>query len=279
MSVVAVRFNEVGRLYHFNSAGFHDLQVGEFVIVETVRGRMLGEVMARVPPEKATTEGLKPILRRATARDLLMQQTWQAKEDEALAVCREKAREIEEFANAKFLKATYNFDGSALTFLYTIEPPGEEQAGLKKLRKALHKSFRAAIKLRQIGPRDAAKLLGGFGACSADRCCSSFLADFFPVSIRMAKIQSVSLNPSEITGMCGRLRCCLAYENDLYTECARGMPKPKKWVQTPQGEGRVVDRNPLKGTVTVQIGEHRQEFPVDEIQPLTDHPDRDTAES
>ncbi len=269
MGVVAVRFNEVGRLYHFDAAEYPDLQVGDFVIVETVRGRMLGEVMALVSPDEVQTEELKPVLRPATARDLILQQTWRAKEDEALAVCQEKASELEGFENVKFMKAIYNFDGGTLTFLYTVEQPGEERTNLKKLRQMLRKSFRTSVKLRQIGPRDAAKMLGGFGACGEARCCSTFLAEFCPISIRMAKVQSISLNPSEITGMCGRLRCCLSYENDLYTEYSRGMPKLRKWVQTPQGEGRVVDRNPLKGTVTVQIGEHRQEFPAEDVKPLS----------
>jgi len=269
MSVVAVRFNRVGRLYHFDAAGHPSLQPGDFVIVETARGRMLGEVMAHVPPDKAETEKLKPVLRLATARDLVMQQTWQAREEEALTVCREKVSGLEGFENVKFMRAFYNFDGSTLTFLYTVEQSGEERSGLKKLRQMLCKFFRTSVKLRQIGPRDAAKLLGGFGACGEQRCCSTFLAEFCPISIRMAKVQSISLNPSEITGMCGRLRCCLSYENELYVECSRGMPKLRKWVRTPSGDGRVVDRNPLKGTITVQISEQRYEFPVEDIQPLS----------
>lgn len=268
MNVVAVRFNRAGRLYHFDAAGYANLQVGDFVIVGTARGRMLGEVKEHVLSDEVKKDDLKPILRLATARDLMMQEAWRAKENNVLVACREEASRLDGFENVKFLKALYNFDGSTLTFLYTVEEQGEERSGLKKLRKALRKTFRTSIKLRQIGPRDAAKLLGGFGACGVERCCSVFLAEFCPISIRMAKVQSISLNPSEITGMCGRLRCCLSYENELYVEHSKGMPKLRKRVRTPHGDGRVVDRNPLSGTITVQIDDSRHEFHKDDVEPL-----------
>lgn len=267
--IVGVRFHEAGRLYHFDASDHQDVQIGDFVIVETSRGRMLGQVMGVIPSDRADLETTKPVLRPATARDLVMQQVWREKEDEALATCQEKAAQLGGLNNAKFLKAIYNFDGSTLTLLYTVEQQDAERADIKKLKQALRKSFRVRIELRQVGPRDAAKLLGGFGACGESQCCSTFLTEFSPISIRMAKIQGVSLNPSEITGMCGRLRCCLIYENDQYAEAMRHLPKLKKRVQTPYGEGKVVELHPLRGTVIVQIGERHYELQPDEVQALS----------
>jgi len=133
----------------------------------------------------------------------------------------------------------------------------------------MQKHYRVKISMRKIGPRDAAKIIGGMGACGLEaRCCSTYLGEFCPISIKMAKTQNVSLAPSEITGMCGRLRCCLQYEYDTYAEARKGLPRPKKFVKTPLGEGRVIKVNPLKETVLVNLGERgTKEFSKEEIQP------------
>lgn len=263
--VAGVRFHRVGRLYHFDASAYPELSPGDYVVVETRRGRQLGQIMGFVPPEEADLERLKPVQRPATARDLLMKKLWQAKEMEALIICREAAAGMKGLAGVKFIRAQYNFDGSQLTFLFTTE---EENVDVSPLQRRLERKFRSRLEMRRIGARDAAKLLGEYGACGGPRCCSTFLTSFSPISIRMAKAQGISLNPSEITGMCGRLRCCLLYEYEQYVEASKTLPKTNKWVGTPYGEGRVIDRNPLKQTVTVLIDGTRHEVHCNDLTPL-----------
>jgi len=264
-ALAAVRFHEVGKLYYFGSSHLPDLLVGDFVIVETARGKQMGQVMKLMrADEDDSPREYKPILRKATPADMMMQKLWKAREVEALITCREKAAEIGGYENAKFVAAQYNFDGSLLTFLFSAE----DKITTTRLRIALRRSFKAQVELRQIGPRDVAKLLGGMGACGIPRCCSTFLTDFSPISIKMAKAQGISLNPSEITGMCGRLRCCLIYEYEQYVEATKTLPKRNKWVGTPHGEGKVIDLNPLKGTATVLVDETRHEVTQAEIIPV-----------
>ncbi len=264
--VVGVRFHDVGKLYHFDASAYPDSQLGDFVIVETSRGRQLGQIMGIIPPDRADMANLKPIKRLATARDLLMNKLYEAKEVEALIACREAAAEMGDLEGVKFIKAQYNYDGSMLSFLYT----SEELANTNKLRKRLGQQFRVRVDMRRIGARDAAKMLGEYGACGGPRCCSTHLTDFSPISIKMAKEQGISLNPSEITGMCGRLRCCLIYEYEQYVEAKKGLPRINKMVGTPHGEGKVIDLNPLMGTATVIVEETRYEVHRDDIQPLAE---------
>ncbi len=263
--IAGVRFYPVGKLYYFSSEHLPDLRVGDYVIVETSRGRQLGQIMLFLTPEEDEAEReYKPILRLATPVDLLQQKIWQAREPEALQTCQAKAQALGGFADAKFVAAQYNYDGSLLTFLFNAE----EKLNTSKLRSALQRSFKARVEVRQIGPRDVAKLLGGMGACGLERCCSSFLTDFSPISIKMAKAQGISLNPSEITGMCGRLRCCLIYEYEQYVEARGKLPKRNKRIGTPYGEGKVIDVHPLRDSVTVLVGELRHEVPREELIPL-----------
>jgi cell fate regulator YaaT (PSP1 superfamily) len=264
-SIAGVQFHEIGKLYHFECSHLPDLLVGDYVIVETTRGRQMGQVMNLLasPPEGNGRE-YKPILRKATPTDMMSKKLWQAREVEALINCREKATEHGGFENAKFIAAQYNFDGSLLTFLFSAE----DKLNTSKLRSTLQRSFKAKVELRQIGPRDVAKLLGGMGACGIPRCCSTFLTDFSPISIKMAKTQGISLNPSEITGMCGRLRCCLIYEFEQYVEARKHLPKRNKRIGTPYGEGRVIDVHPLRDAVTVVIEETRHLVEREEIIPL-----------
>jgi cell fate regulator YaaT (PSP1 superfamily) len=195
-----------------------------------------------------------------------MQQMWQARETEAMIEGRARAAELG--LPLKIVKADYNYDGSRLTLLYTTE--GDDKANTGSLRADMQRRFpKSHVELRQIGPRDVAKILGGLGACGLEtRCCSMFLTEFSPVSIKMAKEQGISLNPQEITGMCGRLRCCLVYEYEQYVAARKALPKRGKRVGTPRGEGKVIDVNPLKQSVYVDVGEARVEFGKDELVPL-----------
>ncbi|NLE50395.1 MAG: hypothetical protein GX613_03220 [Chloroflexi bacterium] len=264
-AIAAVRFQEVGKLYYFGSAHLPDLLVGDFVIVDTARGAQMGQVMRLMSAEHDTVpRDYKPILRKATPADMMSQKLWKAREVEALIVCREKAAEIGGYENAKFVAAQYNFDGSLLTFLFSAE----DKINSTRLRVALRRSFSAQIDLRQIGPRDVAKLIGGMGACGIPRCCSTFLTDFSPISIKMAKAQGISLNPSEITGMCGRLRCCLIYEYEQYVEARKQLPKRNKRIGTPHGEGKVIDVHPLSDAVTVIVEDTRHLVQREDIIPL-----------
>lgn len=261
--VAGVRFQKIGKLYHFDNGRFPDLQVGDFVIVETLRGRQMGQVMAFTEPD--ADREVREILRPATSRDLVLQQHWEDKQPEALVICRETAADMRYYDGVRFVEAQYNYDGSVVTFLFSAE----QKLDTTTLQKRLQRKIEAQVELRQIGPRDVAKLMGGFGACGADRCCSTFLTDFSPISIKMAKAQGISLNPSEITGMCGRLRCCLVYEYEQYVEARRQLPRRNKRVGTPHGEGRVIDILPLQDSVVVDLGETgRKVVTREEITPL-----------
>jgi cell fate regulator YaaT (PSP1 superfamily) len=267
--VVGLRFQNIGKLYHFDATKIPDIQPGDFAIVNTSRGRQMGQVMGIVDkPPKPQRGTWKRIERRATAGDLVLRQTWEKKELEAMIHCRSQASE-HKFEGLKIVKAEFTFDGEMLTILYNHDDEGE--INLSPLRKAMKTAYEdAKIEFRRIGPRDVAKIIGGMGACGLEsRCCSTFLTEFSPVSIKMAKAQGISLDPTEITGMCGRLRCCLVYEYEQYVEARKVLPKRKKRVVTPLGEGKVVDIIPLKNAVIVRLDEEgkRVEFLKHEIEP------------
>ena len=247
--IVAIQFQPTGRSYHFDSRGIDDLEPGDRVVVETSRGRQLGIVTGYVPEKELEGRSCKPIERRATPRDLLRQEQWQAKAPSALLACREQVEQLG-LKGYKFIKAEYNYDGTQVTILYTTD---KKRSELGELERNLRRSLRTRVELYQIGPRDLAKELDGLGACGIQRCCSRFLTRFNSVSIRMAKTQQISLAPSEITGVCGRLRCCLAYEHEQYVEAAEGLPKRNKQIVTPHGKGRVVEIRTLAGTVVVDV--------------------------
>ena len=269
--VAGVRFQKIGKLYHFEYKDYPDLKQGDYVIVDTRRGRQMGQVMGLTAADDHRK--VRRILRPATPRDLVLQQHWEAQQDEALETCREAASNLRRMAEVKFVAAQYNYDGSAITFLFSAEQKMDTSA----LQKRLQRKFDARVEMRQIGPRDVAKLLGGFGACGITRCCSTFLTDFSPISIKMAKAQGISLNPSEITGMCGRLRCCLVYEYEQYVEARRHLPRRNKRVGTPHGEGRVLDQLPLRDAVMVDFGdgvrkvvEREELIPLEEFRKLAE---------
>ncbi len=239
--IAAIRFQPIGKLYHFDASKVHDLQINDYVIVATSRGRELGQVISLdSDPSPPIEGGLKPIERRAQPQELVTRRMWKGRELEVLVECREKAAELG-LQGVKIAKAEFSYDGSRLTFLYNTE--GDEKVALKELLKHIRRANRQSrVEMRQVGPRDVAKIIGGMGACGMEeRCCSKFLMEFSPISIRMAKAQGISLNPQEITGLCGRLRCCLLYEYEQYVAARKHLPKRNKRVLTPSGEGKVVE--------------------------------------
>ena len=252
-NIIGVRFTKIGKIYHFDSSTIPGVGVGEHVIVDTSRGRHLGEVVQLVKdPSERPEGGWRSVERRATPRDLLLLQSWQSKQTEAMINCRARASELG-LTRIKIVAAEYNYDGSRLAFLFSTE--SDEKVDLKSLKRDMHDLYpNTHIEMRQIGPRDVAKIIGGMGACGLEtRCCSMFLTEFSPISIKMAKEQGISLTPNEITGMCGRLRCCLIYEYEQYVEARNQLPKRNKRVVTPKGEGKVVDIIPMSNKVMVLI--------------------------
>jgi cell fate regulator YaaT (PSP1 superfamily) len=248
--VVGVRFREAGKIYYFDPTEFEDLKVGTYVIVDTARGEDVGQV-AVAPNQVADSElvgQLKGILRPAEPWDLLRMQHFRDREEQALEKCRQKV--AEHGLPMKVIKAEYNFDGSRLVFYFTAE----KRVDFRKLVRELAKTFRSRIELKQVGVRDEAKMMGDLGCCGRPLCCASFLCEFNPVSIKMAKQQDLPLSPMEISGICGRLLCCLAYENDYYIEAKKRLPEVGDVVVTSYGSGKVTGINVLKETLSVDLG-------------------------
>jgi cell fate regulator YaaT (PSP1 superfamily) len=247
--VIGVRFNPATKVYYFDAAGFEDLPAGESVVVETARGEEVGRVII-APREVDDAEivgRLKHIRRRASALDLTQMVFYRHKEREALERCKEKVQE--HGLPMKLVRAEFNYDGRHLVFFFTAE----KRIDFRVLVQDLARSFKARIELRQIGVRDEAKLLGGIGKCGLRLCCATWLTDFEPVSIKMAKQQDLPLSPMEISGVCGRLLCCLAYEESHYAEAKKRLPKWGEMLDTPQGRGKVVDVNAIKESVRVEL--------------------------
>jgi len=267
--IVGLRFQPIGKIYHFDASNYRNVQPGDYVVVETSRGTQLGKIVHFVNnPDRNTTIGLKSIVRIATPQDLLVHQQWEQREIEALATCRAKASELR-LTDVKIVSAEFSLDGSRLIFIYSSEEG--EKTDLKSIKRALQRIFQQThVEMHLVGPRDVAKALGGMGACGLEcRCCSTFLTEFSPISIKMAKEQGISLTPTEITGMCGRLRCCLVYEYEQYVEARKQLPKRGKLVITPRGNGKVMDVVPLKGAVLVELEQGGQHlFMHDELQPM-----------
>jgi len=267
--IVGLRFQPIGKIYHFDASNFKEIQAGDYVVVETSRGTQLGEVVQFVEnTERATSGGIKSIMRIATPQDLLVRQQWEKREIEAITICRAKAAELR-LNNVKIVSAEFSLDGSRLLFVYSSEEG--EKTDLKSLKRSMQRAYQQThVEMHLVGPRDVAKTMGGMGACGLQcRCCAAFITEFSPISIKMAKEQGISLTPTEITGMCGRLRCCLVYEYEQYVEARKQLPKRGKLVITPKGNGKVIDAIPLKGAVLVELeqgGQH--EFMKQDIQPL-----------
>ncbi|MFO7169781.1 MAG: stage 0 sporulation family protein [Chloroflexota bacterium] len=267
-TVIGIRFKDSGKTYFFDPNNLTDLNQGDHVIVDTVRGPELAKVAyppREVPQEEIVGE-LKPVLRRAEPADFERMRLLNARHDEVMARCAEKIRE--HGLPMRLVKAEYSFDGSRLTFYFTAE----KRVDFRMLVRDLARTFRTRIELRQIGPRDEAKLLGGIGPCGRLLCCATFLPDYARVSIKMAKDQDLPLNPTKISGVCGRLLCCLSYEHEQYVQIKGSLPKKGTWVQTPDGPGEVVSVNVLKETVMVALagsGIH-EEFSPSQLSEATD---------
>ena len=264
-NVIGIRFENAGKLYFFDPAGC-DPAPGEYVIVETVRGMEVGEVVTSVQQleDALLTEPLKPVLRIADDRDLQHEQDNKVQEKEAFGICQQKIEEHK--LDMKLVSAKYTFDNSKILFYFTANGRVDFRALVKDLAAAFH----TRIELRQIGVRDEAKMLGGLGPCGRPICCRSFLGDFQPVSIKMAKEQNLSLNPTKISGVCGRLMCCLKYEEDTYEEIRHRMPKVGREVLTPDGPGTVWELNIIRESVRVRIqkgdSSELKDYPLTDIQ-------------
>ena len=247
-TVVGVKFKEAGKLYYF-SPGENQVEVGDNVIVETARGLEFGKVTlgATEVKESDLVAPLKSIIRKANEKDRKKHEENLAKKEEAMRLCQEKvdAHKLE----MKLIDVEYTFDNSKVVFYFTADG----RVDFRELVKDLAAVFRMRIELRQIGVRDEAKMLGGVGNCGRGLCCSTWLSDFEPVSIKMAKVQNLSLNPSKISGICGRLMCCLKFENDVYTHMKKGMPSVGERIRTPDGMAVVTDVNILENIIKTRL--------------------------
>ena len=262
---VAVRFSSVNKAYYFDANGY-DLDLDDYVIVDSIRGRQIGKVVQVMNEYENNGEPLKTVLRPATSKDLVSKEIFNQKKDEALEFARKRLDELN-IKGVKILDAEFSYDGTRLQISYASD--NDEKVDLKSLKFDLLRNFPTvnSVDLRQLGPRDVAKAIPGMGACGLScRCCCRYLTEFSSISIKMAKEQGISLTPAEITGMCGRLRCCLVFENDYYVECRKKLPKKNKHVFTPQGEGKVLEVFPLRDAVLVDIPEvGRREFKREQI--------------
>lgn len=245
--IIGVRFKDVGKVYYFDPDGL-DIKKSDKVIVETARGTELGDVTIgnREIPDDEITKPLKKVIRKATESDLKKVEENRRKEKEAFTICEQKIQKHK--LEMKLVDVEYTFDNNKILFYFTADG----RVDFRELVKDLASVFRTRIELRQIGVRDEAKMLGGIGICGRPFCCNTFLGDFQAVSIKMAKEQGLSLNPTKISGTCGRLMCCLKYEQNAYEELMSISPKMGAFVKTPDGDGTVVEVNLIAGTVKVQ---------------------------
>ena len=255
--VVGIRFKEVGKVYYFDPDGMQ-FKKGERAVVETARGVECGEIAMenREVDDSEIVKPLKRIVRPANENDLRVVRENRAKEQKAFSICEEKIRAHN--LDMKLVDVEYTFDGSKILFYFTADG----RVDFRELVKDLAGVFRTRIELRQIGVRDESKMVGGFGMCGRPFCCSTFLGDFQPVSIKMAKEQGLSLNPVKISGTCGRLMCCLKYEQEAYEHLLRHTPKVGAIVETREGRGTVVENNLLTGMLKIRLERRPDAAPV-----------------
>jgi len=246
--IIGVKFKNGGKEYYFDPKGI-PVQKGQAVIVETGRGMDYGVcVQSNIQvPDQQIVAPLRPLVRLASQDDVRRHEELSEKEKTALAVCQEKVAEHN--LDMKLIRAEYSFDGNKIIFFFT----SENRVDFRALVRDLAQHFHTRIELRQVGVRDEAKLLGGLGVCGKPFCCSQFMNDFLPVSIKMAKTQNLSLNPTKISGTCGRLMCCLNYEQEAYEDAVKRCPKRDSFVETPDGPGNVDSVNLLREQVKVKL--------------------------
>lgn len=261
--VVGIRFRSVGKLYYFDPLNY-PLKKGDRAVVETARGIECGTVLLGIHEVKdeEIIKPLKSVIRKATPEDIKQCEANREKEKNAFSVCNKKIAEHK--LNMKLVDVEYTFDSQKILFYFTADG----RVDFRELVKDLASVFRTRIELRQIGVRDESKLLGGLGMCGKPFCCSTFLFDFQPVSIKMAKEQGKSLNPTKISGTCGRLMCCLKYEQNVYEDLLKRTPRNDTIVETPDGKGVVVEMGVLKGQVRVRLDEKTDAAP--KFYPITD---------
>ncbi len=248
VQVVDIQFRPGQKVYYFEPGGLQ-LHTGDAVIIDTARGPEYGICAGgnHEIPEKDVVAPLRSVLRKATAQDEKIVEENRQKEKKACEVCLQKIEELQ--LDMQLVSAEVAFDGSKILFFFTAD----ERVDFRELVKGLATVFHTRIELRQIGVRDKAKMVGGLGICGRPFCCASFLDDFQPVSIKMAKTQNLSLNPTKISGTCGRLMCCLKYEQDAYEDLLRNAPKAESFVDTPEGRGTVVEVDLLRSRVKVRM--------------------------
>jgi cell fate regulator YaaT (PSP1 superfamily) len=260
--VVGVRFKKAGKIYYFDPGDFV-IEKGDPVIVETVRGIEYGHVVVgrKTVDENDVVLPLKKVIRPADEKDRHIVEENKKAAQEAYHICSEKIMDHQ--LEMKLVDVEYTFDRNKVIFYFTADG----RVDFRELVKDLAAVFRTRIELRQIGVRDEAKMLGGIGPCGRMLCCSTFLGDFEPVSIKMAKDQNLSLNPTKISGLCGRLMCCLKYENDEYETAKEELPDLGEVIKTPRGVGKVVGLNILERVLQVELAEHDRvlEFTLEEI--------------
>lgn len=248
VKVAGVRFKKAGKIYYFDP---DDLQVekGTNVIVETARGMEFGTVTSGIKdvPESEIVPPLKKIVRIADENDVVQHKENVRKKQRALELCQEKVNKHN--LQMKLIDVEYTFDNSKIIFYFTADG----RVDFRELVKDLAGVFKMRIELRQIGVRDEAKMVGGIGTCGKGLCCHTWLPEFEPVSIKMAKVQNLSLNPTKISGICGRLMCCLKYENDIYYELRKGMPEVGERIKTEDGTGVVIESNILENKIKVRL--------------------------
>jgi cell fate regulator YaaT (PSP1 superfamily) len=253
--IIGVQFEDVGKHYYFDASRYPELEAGDPVVVRTSRGLQLAHIsQVGIEEENLDLNSFKSVERPATPEDLLNRKALAMKENELTEEIRAHLNEVN-LSGVKVVSVEFSLDGNRLFIL--LNSDASVNYNIKRLHNEIQKMVTGVhLELRQIGPRDAAKLIRGMGACGMEnRCCSKFLTEFSSISIRMAKTQDISLTPSEITGMCGRLRCCLMYEYDLYVEAIKSLPKRKRKVKTPLGDGRVIQILPLRQAVIVDLPE------------------------
>jgi len=245
--VVGVRFKNVGKMYYFSPEN-KQIAKGAMVIVETARGLEMGEVVQenRMVDDSRVVLPLKNVIRVATEADIKKAEKNRAKEKETFEICEKTI--AEHGLDMKLVDVEYTFDGSKILFYFTADG----RIDFRMLVKDLAAHFKTRIELRQIGVRDEAKMQGGLGICGREFCCSQYLGEFMPVSIKMAKEQGLSLNPTKISGTCGRLMCCLKYEQDAYEDLIKNMPGVGSYVETPDYKGYVTEVNLLRSTLKVK---------------------------
>jgi cell fate regulator YaaT (PSP1 superfamily) len=253
IKVVGVGFKSAGKVYYFDPLDF-ELHHGDKVIVETQKGMEIGSVRGEIKEISEQEYGKKfnKIIRKATEKDEEKHRGHVERKSEAMAICKEKIKKHN--LAMKLIDAEFTFDDSKVSFFFTAD----SRVDFRELVKDLASVFRKRIELRQVGVRDEAKMLGGVGSCGRCLCCTGWLQDFEPVSIKMAKVQNLSLNPTKISGSCGRLMCCLKYENDVYQEMKKGMPNQGEVVETPQGRAKVMEANILMSLVKARLIEEER---------------------